>query len=133
MRLTFLDYVKLYRNFHNVLKKNGIALIGEAVVPLRKDQILKKIGDELNEARTKPLSGKGYEELASCKEFKSRVDKKAIGSVVRFYSPAFHIKRLKQAGFREVEVIYVKYHHAIIAGMKGRLSFNRLGFRTHGS
>jgi SAM-dependent methyltransferase len=133
MRLNFVDYVKLYRNFYNILNKNGIVLIGEAVVPQRKGQTLRKIGDELNEARTKPLSGKGYEELASSKKFEARVDRKAIGSVVRFYSPAFHLKRLRQAGFREAQVIYMKYHHAVIAGMKGKLSFDRSAFRPHGA
>ncbi|MBN2380610.1 class I SAM-dependent methyltransferase [candidate division WOR-3 bacterium] len=128
MRLTFLDYAKLYSNFHNILKKNGVVLIGEAVVPQRKDQILRKMREELNEVRTEPLSGKGYEELASSKEFESRVDREAIGSVVKFYSPAFHIERLKQAGFREAEIIYMKYHHAIIAGMKGKLTFDRSAF-----
>lgn len=124
MRLTFVDYSRLYRNFYNILKRNGIVLIGEAVVPLRKGKILTKIGEEVNDAGRKPNTYERWAEFASNKGFTDKVDKEDISRVVRFYSPRFHIEKLKGAGFREVEVIYRKYHHAIIAGMKGKLSFN---------
>lgn len=123
MRLTFVDYSRLYRNFYNILKKNGTVLIGEAVVPIRKGKVLAKIGGEVNDAKCKPDTYKHWFEFVS-KEFDGKIDRKDIEKVCRFYSVKFHTARLKKAGFREVDVIYRKYHHAIIAGMKGRLSFN---------
>ncbi len=126
MRLTFIDYARLYRNLYNTLKRSGIVLISEAVVPKRKQRFLTKIGNYLNDVKTKPGSDKRWQRFASSRAFTERVDKEDILRVVNYYSLSFHVEKLREAGFGEVEVIYRKYHHAIIAGMKGTLSFTKV-------
>ncbi len=125
MRLSFVDYARLYRNFYRILGRAGIFLIGEAVVATGTDRLLAEIGDEINEAKTAPGSADRYAEFTCGPGFKARVDKADILKNVRFYSPRFHIRHLRAAGFREAEVIYRKYHHAIIAGIKGRMRIAR--------
>lgn len=125
MRLTFFDYERLYRNFHRILKPNGIILIAEADVPRRKKGFLSNIGDWLNDVKTKGGSCRRWQTLASSKTFNAEVDRDDIGKVTRYYSPSFHIGKLDAAGFGEAAMIYKKYHHVIIAGMKGQLSFTK--------
>ena len=125
MRLTFVDYERLYRNFHGILKRNGIVLIAEADVPRRKKSFLANIGNFLNDINTKPGSYRRWQAFGSSKPFTDEVDTEDIRKVVRYYSPFFHRGKLDAAGFDEAAVIYKKYHHVIIAGMKGKLSYTR--------
>ncbi|UCG42205.1 MAG: class I SAM-dependent methyltransferase [candidate division WOR-3 bacterium] len=127
MRLAFVDYARLYRNFYRILDRAGIVLIGEAVFPAGRNRLLARIGDEINEAKTAPGSADRYSELVCSPGFTARVDKADILKKVRFYSPGFHIRHLRAAGFREAEVVYRKYHHSIIAGMKGRMKIRSQG------
>jgi len=123
MRLTFIDYARLYRNFHEVLKSNGIVLIAEAVVSRKAQDFLMHIGDVLNDAKAKPTYEDRWFKFTRSKAFTERVDTKDILRVVKYYPPSFHIRKLKAAGFDDARVIYQKYHTAIIAGLKGRMSF----------
>lgn len=125
MRLTFVDYARLYRNFHRILKRNGIVLIAEADVPRRKKGFLAGIGNFLNDVKTKPGSYGRWQAFASSKAFTAAVDKDDIRRVVRYYSPSFHVGKLNAAGFEEAAVVYKKYHQVIIAGRKGALSFTK--------
>ena len=125
MRLTFVDYERLYRNFHRILKRNGIVLIAEADVVRRKKSFLADSGNCLNDVKTKAGSYRRWQAFGSSKPFTARVDTADIRKVVRYYSPSFHTGKLDAAGFEEGAMIYKKYHHVIIAGMKGKLSFTK--------
>lgn len=125
MRLTFIDYKRLYRNFHRILKRNGIALIAESDVLRRKKSFLADIGNFLNDVKTKAGSYHRWKAFGTSKSFTAEVDTADIRKVVRYYSPSFHIGKLDAAGFNEAAVIYKKYHHMIIAGMKGTLSYTK--------
>ncbi|MDD5529433.1 MAG: class I SAM-dependent methyltransferase [bacterium] len=126
MRLSFVDYSKLYLNFYNVLKKNGVILIGEDALPIRRTSKLLMVGDMINDTKTKDNSTKPWREFTSRKEWVEKVNGKDILKVVKYYSAECHIAKLKKAGFNEAKMIYQKYNQLIIAGLKGKLSFREI-------
>lgn len=120
MRISFVDYSKLYLNFYKILKKNGLVLIGEGGI--LQNSILTKLGDVLNNVVSEEPT-RLWRKFGDSKEFAGKINRDDISKVVEYYPPKVHIARLKKAGFRETRVIYYKYTQVIIAGIKGNLTF----------